>query len=478
MLMLDGYKFSHRPQFPKGTTRIYSNWTPRASRVEGQDEVVFFGLQYFIQKYLVEEMQKGFFGRDRETVKLEYQNFVDEYLGPGNNVGTDHIMELYDFGYVPLKFSALPEGTLCPLRVPMLTVENTHYKFFWLVNYFETLMSTVMWMPCTSATTAYRLRKLLNAAAERTGGDPAFVQWQGHDFSMRGMSSVEAGALSGAGHLLSFTGTDTVPAIFLAKEYYEATGLIGMSVPASEHSVMSCGGHEAEAETFERLLKLYPTGIVSIVSDTWDLWDVLETILPSLASKIVRREGKLVVRPDSGDPVKILCGDKDSKDKRAQKGVIQLLWDSFGGSLNEKKLRVLNPKVGAIYGDSITFERAREITERLEANGYASTNIVLGVGSYTYQYVTRDTFGFAMKATWAEVNGDGRSLFKKPVTDNGEKNSARGRLAVLQDEGERMYLSDQCSPIKEEKSLLQPVWMDGKFVRKQTFEEVRRVLWP
>lgn len=474
MLLIDGYKLDHRRQYPKGTTRVYSNWTPRGSRIEGQDEVVFFGLQYFLDEYLGRRMHEWFFNRDKDHVLKEYQEFVDSYVGP-NNIGVDHIAALHDLGYVPLEFRALPEGTLCPLRVPMLTVENTHDDFFWLVNYFETLMSNVLWMPCTSATTAYRYRKILDAFCEMTGGNKDFVQWQGHDFSMRGMPGTEAAMLSGAGHLLSFTGTDTIPAIRFINKYYGSNGLVGGSVPATEHSVMCAGGDRNEQATFQRLLDLYPTGIVSVVSDTWDLWKVLNKFLPDLKDKIMAREGKLVIRPDSGDPVKIICGDPDAKTEYERKGVVELLWDIFGGTKNDTGYDELDSHIGVIYGDAITYERCRAICSKLEKKGFASTNCVFGIGSYTYQYVTRDTFGFAMKATWAEVDGQEVDLFKDPVTDKGEKKSAKGRLAVLRQD-DKLVALDCATEDEEAMSLLKTVWRDGEFVRVQFIDSVRTTL--
>jgi nicotinamide phosphoribosyltransferase len=379
-------------------------------------------------------------------------------------------------GYLPLEFRALPEGTLCPLRVPMLTVENTNDEFAWLVNYFETLISSVLWMPCTSATTAYRLRKLLNGAATATGGDAGFVTWQGHDFSMRGMAGPEAACLSGAGHLLSFTGTDTIPAIEFVEQHYSGeNGLIGASVAATEHSVMSAGGERSERDTFEHILDLYPSGIVSIVSDTWDLWRVLTHILPELKERIMRRDGKVVIRPDSGDPTLIICGDP-SKEGPARKGVVELLWEVFGGTMTATGHRQLDPHIGVIYGDAITHERAEAICRGLAAKGFASTNMVFGVGSFSYQFVTRDTYGFAMKATWADVAGTARDLFKKPVTDSGTKFSATGRLAVIKDDG-KLRVIERATSEQEAGSLLTPVWRDGKFVRRSTFAEVRRTLW-
>lgn len=454
---IDFYKADHRRQYPEGTTLVYSNLTPRKSRIPGVDHIVWFGLRYFVQEYLLTQWKWGFFMRPKKEVVAAYKRRMDTSLGQ-DAIPVEHIEALHDLGYLPICIRALPEGTLVPMGIPCMVLWNTKPEFFWLTNYLETVLSAMLWGPCTSATTAHRYRALLQAWCARTGGDASFVQWQGHDFGMRGMFGIEAAVLSGAGHLLSFTGTDTVPAIDLLEDHYDANAehdLVGGSVPATEHSVMCMGTPEGEFETFKRLVtEVYPKGIVSIVSDTWDLWTVLTDYLPRLKDEIMARDGKVVIRPDSGDPVDILCGAAYSpapgasvpQPTPAGKGVVELLWDIFGGTVNNKGYKQLDPHIGAIYGDSITVERADEICKRLAAKGFASTNVVFGIGSYTYQYVTRDTFGFAMKATYGEVNGQGRSIWKKPVTDNGTKNSARGLLAVKRVNGKLQLQQDVTWP--------------------------------
>ncbi len=359
----------------------------------------------------------------------------------------------------------------------MLTVEATLPEFFWLTNYIETIMSCALWLPSTSATQAQGMRRVLDEAAFKTGSAPEFVPWQGHDFSFRGMAGLEAAMTSGAGHLLFFTGTDTIPALDFIDQYYGPLPegyLVGASVNATEHSVMCAGGQENEIGTFDRLLTDNPTGILSVVSDTWDLWNVLTNILPARKDKIMARAGKLVIRPDSGDPVKIICGDSSAPDGHpANRGVIQLLWDVFGGTVNAKGYKVLDSHIGAIYGDSITKSRAVEICANLARDGFASENIVFGVGSYTYQYVTRDTFGFAMKATWVKVNGEGKAIFKKPITGDGVKTSAKGRLAVLPDADGKLTLINEATPDQEGASALRPVWRNGQFVVRETFDVIR-----
>ena len=511
LMLVDSYKLDHRSMYELAGDPevVYSNWTNRGSRIEGISHVVHFGLQAFIQRYM--DKFDAFFAADEDLVAELYEERLLGVVGP-NSIGTDHIRALHRKGFLPLLFSAVPEGTLVPVRVPSFTVENTDPDFFWLTNYIESAMSAEIWQASTSATIAHQLRKTLVAGAALTGGDVAAVDWQGHDFSFRGMSSWDTAAASGAGHLLSFTGTDSMVTLDWIDRYYGGVYTAG-SVPASEHSVMcALAATVGEREAFRRLLGHYKTGIVSVVSDTFDLWEVLTDFLPSMHDEIMARDGKLVIRPDSGNPVDILTGNFDVRDDPrefdqgsdgdaafnasvrganlsyyenekdagrltpADKGVIELLWEEFGGTINEAGYKVLDSHIGAIYGDSITVARAQEIMDRLEAKGFASTNVVFGVGSYTYQYNTRDTFMSAVKATWAMVDGIGYDLQKDPVTDSGMKKSAKGRLAVFRDEAGELYLVEQATPEQEEVSELQPVWMDGKFLQFQSFAEVRRVL--
>lgn len=475
LLLTDGYKVDHRRQYPEGTSLVYSNWTARKSRIEGVDEVVLFGLQYFIKKYILEDFENYFFKQPKEKVMAEYSRRINNYLGE-NAIGTKHIEELHDLGYIPMVIKALPEGTKVPIRVPMFTMYNTIPSFFWLTNYFETLVSAIVWMPCTSATIAKQYRELLDKYASETSSVPDFVNWQGHDFSMRGMGGIEAGLISASAHLLSFNGTDTIPAINLLEHYYNADSdkeLIGGSVAATEHSVMCMGTIDDEIGTFKRLItEVYPKGILSIVSDTWDLWKVLQEYLPQLKNEIIAREGKVVIRPDSGDPVDIICGNPNADRQEERKGVIELLWDTFGGVVNAKGYKELDSHIGAIYGDSITIQRANDICERLKQKGFASTNVVLGIGSYTYQYNTRDTFGFAMKATYGEVNGIGREIYKDPVTDDGTKKSAKGLMKIQRNNG--VYkLIDSVTWEEEQEGELKEVFRDGKLLINHSLSEIR-----
>lgn len=481
ILYKDFYKTDHRRQYPKGTEAVYSNLTARTSRLPNVDNIVVFGIQYFIKDYLIRRFNDGFFSQPKEKVIAQYKRRMDTSLGIGS-IPTDHLEALHDLGYLPIRIKALPEGSLCPLRVPFFTIVNTRPDFFWLTNFLETIICNVIWHPITSATIAHEYRKLLDGYAATTSDMPEFVDWQGHDFSMRGHASFESSLVSAGAHLLSFTGTDTIPAIDWLEHFYNADcekELIGGSVPATEHSVMCLGGNESELETYRRLItEVYPKGIVSIVSDTWDYWKVLTETLPILKEQIMARDGKVVIRPDSGDPLKIICGDlRCGQSSPEGKGTMQILWETFGGKVNSKGYKQLDPHIGVIYGDSITLQRCRDICNTLALQGFASTNMVFGIGSYTYQYVTRDTFGFAMKATHGVINGKPVEIFKDPKTDNGIKKSARGLLQVYRDvEDGAFKLKEQCSEREENSGFLETVFEDGKIVRECSLAQIRKRL--
>ena len=546
ILAIDFYKSGHIVQYPEGTEFVYSNFTPRSSKLASKiagifdEKVVFFGLQGFIQWFLIDCFNDNFFKRPKDEVVAEYKWHMDNGLGP-DSVDVSHIAALHDLGYLPVQIKALPEGSLVNVKVPMLTVCNTHKDFFWLTNYLEDVLSNETWKSCTTATTAWQYRKLLDNYADETGASKEFVMWQGHDFSFRGVGGVHDGAKNSAGHLLSFYGTDTIPAIaYLRDYYYGAETFIGGSVPATEHSVMCMGGEESEVDTFRRLItETYPSGVVSIVSDTWDFWNVITNTAVILKDEILNRTpnalglAKVVFRPDSGDPVKIVTGltyeeinsleedgyealehlsaepevikygskfyaysleydshdlgygDSYSDNYRVElleevpdhivKGAVECIYDIFGGTVNAAGYNELNPRVGLIYGDSITLDRAQQILKRLKDKGFASSNIVFGIGSFTYQYQTRDSYGFAMKATFGTVNGVDKEIFKLPKTGDGTKNSAKGLLRV-EKEGNDFVLCDQQTREQEDQGELKVVFRDGVAYENQSLAQIREVL--
>lgn len=479
-LLTDFYKVSHKVMYPAGTEKIYSTWIPRTSRKEGINKVVALGFQGFIKKYLIDYFNENFFNRTKKEVVDEYIRVIKYTLGIDNPDAT-HIEELHDLGYLPIKIKAVKEGTLVPLKVPMLTIENTDKKFFWITNFLETLMSSELWLPSTTATIALEYKKILLKYAKETNGDISGVPFQGHDFSLRGMGGFECSKISGIGHLSSFQGTDTIPAILYVEDYYNANiekELIGTSIYATEHSVMCSYGKENEPETYRHLIEdVFPNGFVSIVSDTWDLWNVVANIVPSLKKSIMNRDGRVVIRPDSGDPTKIICGNIEGKSEVERKGLIESLWDIFGGTITEKGYKQLDSHIGAIYGEAITIDRCKEICELLKSKGFASTNIVFGIGSFTYQYNTRDTFGFALKATHAVINGEERQIFKDPKTDNGVKKSLKGMAVVIKNKDNELECIDKLN-INERDSykdtdLLEDVFVNGKLLREETWTDIR-----
>lgn len=474
MLLCDFYKLSHREMYPDGTSLVYSTWTPRDSRNENITKVVAFGFQSFVQTYLIDYFNEHFFSRDIEEVLTEYKRIIKNTLGVAEPK-TLHIEQLWYLGYLPLLIKALPEGTLTPLRTPMMTVKNTDPRFFWLTNYIETLASCSLWQMATSATIAREYRKVLDQAALDTVGNTEFVAFQGHDFSMRGMSSLESAVNSGMGHLLSFSGTDTIPSIQALEHYYGANvekELVGTSIPATEHSIQCAYGNDEEYLK-KMITEVHPHGFVSVVSDGYDFWDVLGRVVPSLKNDIMKRNGRVVIRPDSGDPVRIVCGNPEAPvGSLEHKGAIEILWDTFGGTYTEKGYKLLDSHIGLIYGDSITLARATEITNKLKEKGFASINCVFGIGSYTYNYNTRDTFGFALKSTFCVINGEEKAISKNPKTDSGIKKSAKGLVRVNED----LTLSEQVSWEEESKGLLQTVFLNGKAHNLQTLSEIRNRL--
>jgi len=491
LFLTDGYKTGHDRQYPPGTTRVYSNFTPRTNKYApaGCDLLVSFG-QQMITRQIHDAFANEFFSKPKDEVCGEMKRELSMYLNTDYDVS--HFERLHDLGYLPICIKSLEEGTLVPMKVPVLTIYNTHPDFFWVTNYLETIISNLLWKPMTSATIAHTYRKLLTSWQEKTDAEKSwFVDWQGHDFSMRGMDSIDAVISSGLGHLTSFSGSDSLPTIYGARKYYNAEGPICGSVNATEHSVMCAGSKESEIETFKRLMVTYPEAILSVVSDTWDLTRVVKPgergICYDLKDMIMARDGKLVIRPDSGDPVDIICGHGDTEltDREKEsfypefytKGLIECLWEIFGGTINEQGYKCLDSHIGGIYGDSITIARADEICKRLEAKGFSSTNIVLGIGSFTYQFNTRDTFGFAMKATYVEVDGEGREIFKDPMTDDGTKKSATGLLAIYKDPIDGEYkLVDKCNWATEEAGELKCIYLNGQFENQITFNEIRENL--
>ncbi len=482
-LLADGYKMCHYDQYPEGIEWYLESWTPRKSRIEGINHVVLYGTQAIIQE-ITEIFETGFFERPIEEVMAEYDWVIQRLFGKTNphfakNYNDQHIRDLHKLGYLPIKIKSLPEGTMVPIKVPMFTIESTVSGYHWLVGYMETLLSAMIWSGMTSATIANLYKRILLTAANQSS-DPKKVAWQAGDFSMRGMSSPESAIRTGGGHLLSFNLTATVPTLPYLKKYYDIQEDETDYSPSSEHSVMESFGHKERQAFLHLLEKVYPSGVATIVSDTYDFWEVVTVLLQDIEDQILNRNGKLLIRPDSGDPVKIICGDPEASDESVKKGLIECLWDIFGGTINEKGFKELDPHIGAVYGDSITPERAQLIVDGLMTKGFASTNVGLGVGSYTYQYKTRDTFGFALKAIAEIQNSEFKKIFKDPKTDTGGfKKSQKGLVAVVFEDND-YHLIDDLDPETykqyQDRDCLKLVYQDGVWLKDRTFAEIKQYL--
>lgn len=496
LLATDVYKMSHAQQYCPGTHKVYSYLIARSDKTF--DRTLLFGLQYYLQEYLstklTPEMGEEF---------LKYRKMI---LGSNPPDVEQKIRALCQLGYFPLEIKAVPEGTVMPVRNVLMTISNTHPDFYWAVGFIESLILKV-WYSTTVASCCLKYRQVVDTYFEATvSRDMYFLKdYTVHDFGYRGDSSEESAAISGAAHLLTFTGSDTVPALPFLEEYYDAdmNSVVMASVPASEHSVMCSFARENEFAAFENMLDLYPTGIVSIVSDTFDVYRVLTEFAERLKPRILARDGKVVFRPDSGNPETIICGtipyfaskkhvlsDYDCvfiKDDQKyysvsgktftectptpeQKGAIRLLDEMFGSTINDKGYRVLNPKVGLIYGDGMYLERYERTLQTLKDMGYAASNLVIGVGGILRNH-SRDTLGFAIKATYVEVNGEQREIEKDPITDS-KKKSHKGLMYLVEKDGQYTTI-DQCTAEQEKMGILKTVFLNGQMVGRTSLAEIK-----
>lgn len=575
MLLTDSYKLSHIKFTSEGVQTIYSNFTPRftdyleAKFKNFDGGIVWFGIQAAVQKIFVEYWEEGFFKRNKDEVIGEAKTLLSRYIGMDD---FKHFEALHDLGYMPICIKSLPEGCVVSKGLPCFTITNTHPDYQWLPNFLESVLSAEVWKPMTTATIGRAMKSMVVKAAIKTTGDASGADFQLHDFSFRGQSGIESGAASGAGFLLSTMGTDNIPSIAYLQHYYDADikrDEIAYSVPAGEHSVTTLGIQieaqkiiaEAEEqgiyipdvedvlEVAERkyvsyVIEKFPEGIVSYVADSYDYFGFLDKTLPAMKDLIEGRDGKFVVRGDSGDPVEIIAGIKIfdysdspnisvaaldafsykfdfessplvdgetfpvifkfngaiykaeyavSYDKfgrvfnyeinslneyqltTQEMGTISKLFNIFGGHVNSKGYIELNEKIGMIYGDGINEERATEIFKRLEDKGFASTNVVFGIGSYTLNMLSRDDLGTAVKATSATVNGKQVAIYKDPKTDTSKK-SARGLLRVDQRADGTFELTDNVSENEELGGLLEVIYEDGKMCNRISYNKVVKTL--
>ena len=492
----DGYKVGHRRMLAPGTTRLYGTWIPRSVKFApgGIKKIVSFGQQLLV-RWLHDEFKENFFNMP-EHCAVQFGMDMSKYLGM--DYDSTHFVALHRLGYLPIRIKALPEGIETLQNIPHMTFINTVDGFAWLTLYLETIISALAWKPSTSATIALQYRRNLVKWVMKTDPDNAWlIPYLCHDFSARGLSPWDM-LSSGLGHASVFRGSDTLVVIPAARYFYnEPENEVAInSVNASEHSVSTtCIFTMGEVEMLRYWLTNFPKGIFSAVMDTMDLTRVVKPeadgYLEVLKQMIVERDGKLVIRPDSSpkglNPADMLCGhDNDLSNREMEanypnfyrKGLIQCLWEIFGGITNKQGYKVLDPHIGAIYGDSITLDIQVEVYSRLAEKGFATTNTVLGVGSFTYQFNTRDTFGWAAKGAWFETREadgtkTGHNIFKDPMTDSGLKKSLKGLCAVFQDADGEYYVETECTFEREAQGLLQTIYEDGKFYNQTTLTAIR-----
>lgn len=547
MLLMDFYKVSHKNMYPDGMTKLYCTWTPRSGRFFPESNfVVWFGLQGFVNTYLISYFNEWFFNRPIEEIVEEYKLYIHNTFD--ENAKVDHIIALHKLGYLPIEIKALPEGTKIPYRVPCCTVTNTHPDFAWVVNFLETLFSCNLWMPTTTATRAYIYRQIIEEYIDATSDNNNWKRIGCGDFSFRGMSSLDSAITSGAAFLTSFTKTSTIPSIkylcdnYIADVTKEDVGSWSASV---EHSCTTSNfAIDGNEEKFfvKMCTELYPNNPFSFVADSYDYWHFVNEIVRKNKDIILNHNGRINIRPDSGDPETIICGvatmwnEYESRDSFEnyctrnemmrlvhckeldldefspiyiqingekivvtwesknnqdifhyrpatieERGTLDVLWEIFGGTVNSKGYKVLNPHIGMVYGDAITLERCEKICNHMYNLGYAVENVVFGAGSYSFQYNTRDTQGWAYKATYAEINGKPILVYKDPKTSDGTKKSQKGMVRVYRDEnGELKFIDGIRSgqvvtdDLKiSDIDLLETVFIDGDMVRNESLATIR-----
>lgn len=490
MLLIDFYKAVHAEMLPKGITKSVSYFTPRMSRVKRWDKLVMFGLQGFIKTYLIDYFNKEFFGKSFPMVMADYRRIMDAALG-ADAYNIKKIEQLHMLGYLPIEIVALPEGTLVPVHVPMFGITNTHPDFAWLPQALESLISAEMWHPMIAATVGYTYRQIVNEYYDKTCDDNIPRAKALGSFDFRGEECLQSAVKAGAGWCLSFLNTATVPTIPYLEQMYNCDCTkepVAFGSPSTEHSVM-CSNYAVDGDeiSFLRraLTEIYPNTSFSCVCDSYDYWNVVDNIMPQLKTEIMEHNGCFLVRGDSGDPVDVVT-----------KTVFKL-WKHFGGTINSKGYKVLDPHVKAIYGDSITVQRCEEIYKILMENGFACSNVALGVGSFSFQCIeeegilkpfTRDTFSCCIKATYCEINGEPYPIFKNPK-EGGFKKSQKGccvvtERAVMDNNGcyvelgfEDEYTWDEAVAAAEvNKNLLETVFKDGKLIKEYSLAEIRERL--
>jgi len=448
LLDTDSYKFTHWKQYPPRTQYVHSYFESRGGK---WPTTVFFGLQAILLQ--------GFTGKVVTRDKInEASELIEKHIGPGmfNRAGWMHILERHE-GRLPIKIRAVQEGTEVPVSNVLLTIQNTDPAVPWLTNFLETALMR-LWYPLTVATQSNEFKKLWQRYLGRNG-TPALIDYKLHDFGCRGVSCGEQAALGGLAHLLSFKGTDTVPALIAAREFYGAD-CAGHSIPASEHSTITAWGAAGELAAYENMLTQYPSGPVACVSDSYNIFEACSNLWGKLLKdKVLARDGVLVIRPDSGDPATIVLD------------VIRRLDQAFGITYNSKGYKVLNDKIRILQGDGVDLESAEVILRKLDEWKYSSDNVALGSGGALLQKLNRDTLKCAIKASAVVVEGQERHVSKNPITDSGKK-SKGGRLKLCK-KGDQFYTAQTEDPGTD---YLKTVFENGEMKELWTLQQCREQL--
>jgi len=457
----DSYKFTHAPQYPKGTTKVKSYLESRGGQF---DNTVFYGLQYILKNHL-----QGVVVTKEDVLKAK--NLIDRHIGPGvfNFEGWMRIVDVHG-GKLPILIKAVPEGTPVGVSNVLMTVENTDDNLPWITNFCESILLQV-WYPTTVATLSREIKKVFVDFMKKTTDYDVdkildISKFALNDFGYRGASSHESAAIGGSAHIINFAGSDNVPALDLIMSYYNTDGVFAYSIPASEHSTITSWGEENESKAYENMLDAYPVGLRACVSDSYDIINACENIWGGeLRDKILNLNGRLVIRPDSGDPVQTL------------KRIFNILWDKFGGSVNSKGFKVLDDHIRVIQGDGVNYHSIIDILNMMVSEGFSVENIVFGMGGALLQKVDRDTQKFAFKCCSIQINGEYRNVQKHPIEIDKDgnvvksfKTSKKGNLKLVETPDGYETIQEATDEIGD---IMVKVFENGEILKEWTFEEIQ-----
>ena len=470
----DAYKLSHHPQYAENADAMISYIESRGGKY---DRVLFFGLQLILKEYFLRPLTHE---QVDNIIKWETEHMMGN-ITDDLEIALRTVVDEYD-GKLPVLIKAVPEGTIVPVKNVLMTIETSvpDRRIFSLVSYFETKLLR-LWSPTTVATTSYHLRQQILEKLKITSVDPmAGIAFMLHDFGSRGASSFETAAFAGAGHLVSFMGSDTTVAIMAAELGY-GEPMAAFSIPASEHSTTTSRGVDGEESLVQAMFDNYakPGAIFATVADSYDVLRFIREITPKFKSRLIESGATWVIRPDSGDPVEMPI-----------KCVIELE-KIFGSTRNKKGYKVLN-NVKVIQGDGIGPEEVSKIMERLIEQGYCVSNCAFGLGGSLLQKNNRDTQKFSLKCSAIRVNGKWLEVYKNPAVYDKDwnkvegaesfKKSKRGQLELVRNVNTNEFITveiNEGSPVQLNVThpwevMLEPVFKDGELLRDMVLAEVRR----